>query len=97
MAAYRALGEWARHAGAVSMTAWCVESGTPSLRSQLEVLERTLFSRSDSPAARDGYRLAAAFMDARKAWLASRDRSGERSPALPALNPSISGSEGNLR
>ncbi len=86
-AAYRALGDWARSAGAGSLTAWCAAAGAAGLRGQLAALEETLFAGRPPATPWDGRRFAAALTAARGAWLSSRNHVSGRAPALPALNP----------
>jgi hypothetical protein len=83
--AYRALGAWARHAGAASVGAWCAEHGSPDLRREIEALERALFAGSAPAGGWSGRALARACASTRKTWL-DRSREAEAGSPLPALN-----------
>ncbi len=85
--AYRALGDWVRRAGVVSIAAWCAEVGDPELRAEIPAIEQRLFAGRGQAGAWDGRILSSALGNARRAWLASRSSAAERLPALPALNP----------
>lgn len=85
--AYRALGDWVRRAGVVSIAAWCAEVGDPELCGEIPAIEQRLFAGRGQAGAWDGRILSSSLGNARRAWLASRSRAAERFPALPALNP----------
>lgn len=85
-AAYRALGDWARRAGAGSIAAWCASVEVAELRGQVAQLEETLFGSHPPATSWDGRRLAALLATSREAWLSSRDTVGGSVAALPALN-----------
>jgi hypothetical protein len=87
LAAYRALGAWARRAGAGSIASWSAEAETSELRHEIEVLERSLFAAQDAATGWSGHGLAAACVTERKTWLARQGRMAKPQSALPALNP----------
>ncbi|HYB40971.1 MAG TPA: hypothetical protein VEL75_04325, partial [Candidatus Methylomirabilis sp.] len=85
--AYDALVRWARRAGAPAIARWCRDGSADEASTEIEELERYLYSATSDARHWDGRPLAAALVAARKTWLRSKARPGSRGAELPALNP----------
>ncbi|MCC6196444.1 MAG: BatD family protein [Burkholderiales bacterium] len=82
MAAYRAVGVWARRLGVPSLAALGSDAAA-----EFNALERALFAAPRSAEGWRGRSLVAALGVARKRRLTQADRASARGAALPALNP----------